>query len=134
MALTYLLDTDWVVDYLQEKPAAIALLQRLRPAGIGISVMTLAELELGVAGARDPKAARRGLDDFLAAADVLGLTQPICRLFAEWSVRLERQGQKLDHFDVLIASTALHHGLTLCTNNRRHFERIMGLSLFSESI
>jgi tRNA(fMet)-specific endonuclease VapC len=33
--------------------------------------------------------------------------------------------------DLLIAATALQHGLTLLTNNRSHFERLEGLTIAS---
>jgi predicted nucleic acid-binding protein len=33
--------------------------------------------------------------------------------------------------DLLIGATALHHDLTLLTNNRRHFERIEGIRIES---
>ena len=33
--------------------------------------------------------------------------------------------------DIWIGATALRHDLTLLTNNRRHFERMQGLSIVS---
>ncbi len=35
-------------------------------------------------------------------------------------------------FDLLIGSTGLRHGLTVLTNNRRHFESIVGLHVESQ--
>ena len=35
--------------------------------------------------------------------------------------------------DILIASTAIHHKLTLLSNNIRHFSRIRDLQLHSRS-
>ena len=131
MAVTYLIDTDWAIDYLHKQPQVIAALEILRPMGLGISVITVAELEIGVRRARDRHAAQEGLENFLAPLVLFEVTRPICALFAEWTVRLQQRGESLDHFDVLIAATALHHHLTLCTNNRRHFERLEGLSLHS---
>jgi len=34
-------------------------------------------------------------------------------------------------FDLLIASTCLHHRLTLLTNNRKHYEMVDGLKILS---
>jgi predicted nucleic acid-binding protein len=50
-------------------------------------------------------------------------------LAGEWRHSYARQGISLSTADVLIAATALHYRLTLCTTNRRHFERFEGLSL-----
>jgi predicted nucleic acid-binding protein len=35
-------------------------------------------------------------------------------------------------FDLLIGATGLRHGLTVLTNNRRHFELIEGLPIESQ--
>ena len=40
-------------------------------------------------------------------------------------------GNLIGDLDILIGFTALRHGLTLLTNNRRHFERLQGLNIVS---
>lgn len=42
---------------------------------------------------------------------------------------LRAEGRLIPDFDVVIAATALAHDLTLVTRNRRHFDRIAGLTL-----
>ena len=42
-----------------------------------------------------------------------------------------RQYRVPGDFDLFIAATGLHYGLTLLTNNRRHFERVEGLQIES---
>ena len=130
MAIAYLLDTSWAIGYLRGESPVITRLKELRPDGLGISIITVAELEIGIVRAQNPIRAQDGLENFIAGITVLGITRPICKLFAEWTVRLQQKGQRLDHFDILIAATALYHRLTLCTFNRRHFERIEGLILY----
>ena len=44
MTLTYLIDTDWVAHYFEGRPNIVARLHDLRGQGLGISVVTLAEL------------------------------------------------------------------------------------------
>ena len=129
MAVRYLLDTSWAILHLRGRPDIVARIEALAPEGLGISIITLAELEVGVARARNSARSRGVLERLAASVTVLDITRPVCTLFAEWSVRLQQRGQGLEHFDVLIAATALHHGLMLCTTNRRHFERFEGLSL-----
>ena len=53
--------------------------------------------------------------------------------FARIRARLRRQGQLIPDLDLLIAATAVTHGLTLVTRNRRHFERIPELALYRPS-
>jgi predicted nucleic acid-binding protein len=47
--------------------------------------------------------------------------------------QLRRDGNLVGDMDLLIASTAIAHDLTLVTRNRRHFERIPGLELYQDS-
>ena len=61
--------------------------------------------------------------DFLAAVDIVPLDDVVCRIFARERGRLRAAGTPLGDFDLLIGATAIRHGLTLLTNNRRHFER-----------
>jgi tRNA(fMet)-specific endonuclease VapC len=52
--------------------------------------------------------------------------------FAQIRGQLRRQGQLIGDMDVLIAATALHHGLVLVTANRRHFDRVPNLMVYTE--
>lgn len=126
MDVTYLLDTSWAVRHLRGQSDIVTKIAELQPEGVGISIITLAELEVGVVRAGDPVKARDVLERFVASLIIFDITRPICQLFAEWSVRLQRRGEGLEHFDVLIAATAIHHHLTLCTTNYDHFERFEG--------
>ena len=40
-------------------------------------------------------------------------------------------GNIIADLDILIGCTAIRHGLTLLSNNRRHFERLQGLNIIS---
>lgn len=50
-------------------------------------------------------------------------------IFGLLKAQLEVSGNRLDDFDLIIASCAMAHNLTLVTNNTKHFERIDGLKL-----
>ena len=55
-----------------------------------------------------------------------------CRIFArEKGPGYEPPGMPIADFDLLIGATALRHGLTLLSNNRRHFGRLPGLNIIS---
>ena len=45
--------------------------------------------------------------------------------------KLEGRGEPIGMDDVLIAATALEHGLTVATRNERHVSRIQGLPVES---
>ncbi len=127
--MTYLVDTDWVAEYLVNRAPAVTLLERLAPEGLAISVMTYAEIYEGVLYGRDPRRAEAAFRAFLQAVRVLPLTRPVLRRFAGIRGDLRRRGQIIGDPDILIAATALQHDLVLVTRNRRDFERIPDLRL-----
>ena len=63
--------------------------------------------------------------------EVVDLDEEICRIFGRERGRLRSDGNLIGDMDLLIGATALRHGLTLLSNNRRHFERIEGLAIES---
>lgn len=103
----------------------------LTPDGIGMSVVTLGELVDGVYGDADRQMSQRELDAFLQGVDLLDVDEEIARIFGRERRRLRVAGNLIGDMDLLIGATALRHGLTVLTNNRRHFERIEGLAIES---
>ena len=91
----------------------------------------MAEIYDGIPGNIAPEDAEQALSDFLAYVEVIPLDDAICRIFARERRRLRAAGNIIGDFDLLIGSTALRHGLTLLTNNRRHFRRLGGLDIIS---
>ena len=64
--------------------------------------------------------------------DVLSLDRSTMREYARISGSLRRAGMRLDAMDLLIAATALEHGLTLVTRNvAGHFDRVPELSVLT---
>lgn len=131
MRLQYLIDTDWVIHYLNGRNDVVERLHILRPDGLGLSIVALAELYEGVYSSRDPEKDEQGLNDFLRGITVLGLDEETARIFGRERGRLRRAGQRIGDMDLFIAATALQYDLILLTNNRRHFDRISGLRIES---
>jgi tRNA(fMet)-specific endonuclease VapC len=64
--MSYLVDTDWMIDGLSGRQATLVFLEAHRDEGLGVSLVTLGELYEGVYGSPDPDAHRASLDRFLA--------------------------------------------------------------------
>ena len=126
-----LVDTDWVIDYQHERLPTVNMLDALLPEGIGLSIVSLAELYEGQLNSADPQAQARSLLSFLSGVRVLPLDVPVCRLFASERSRLRAEGNLISDLDMLIGCTALRHGLSLLSNNRSHFQRLQGLDIIS---
>ena len=129
--MQYLLDTDWVVHCLHDIVRVATRLEQLLPDGVGLSIVSMAELYQGVFYSTYPDANERALREFLADIDIVTVDDEVCRIFATERGRLRVAGTPIGDFDLLIGATAIRHNLTLLTNNRRHFDRVQGLSIIS---
>lgn len=131
MNASYLIDTDWAVHHLNGSKKFHTKLKELRPEGLGLSVISLAELYEGVLYSCDPDTSGKKLERFLSTVTVIGITDGICRIFGHQRGILRQKGLMIGDFDLLIAATCLCHNFKLLTNNRKHFERINGLQIIS---
>jgi len=127
--LSYLVDTDWIIDGLAGMPAALTWFDEHRDEGLAVSIVTLGEVYEGAFISPDPEAHIASFQEFLALFTILPLTDAIVQHFARLRAMLRRQGNLIPDLDLLIAATAIEHDLTFLTRNRRHFERIPELPL-----
>ena len=127
--MRYLVDTDWVIHYLNGDPSIRERLDEARDEGVAVSVVTLAEVYEGISQSPDAVAEELAFLRFLGGFEVLGLGDEICKLFGFERARLRSAGTLIGDFDLLIGCTAVVHDLTVLTNNRRHFERIADIEL-----
>jgi len=126
------MDTDWAVHLLRGGPPEVVEQVRCRqPQGIAVSVVTAAELYVGVARARDPQAAEEAVQRLLTAFPVLAFEASFAPVFGRVQGGLRQQGIEIGDFDAAIAATCLSHDLTLLTNNLRHFRHVQGLKVVS---
>jgi tRNA(fMet)-specific endonuclease VapC len=129
--VSYLLDTTHVIDLLHDDPAVVQLLDTLSPNGVATSIITYLEAFQGTLRLQRsiPQVRFETLFDSLP---VLPLTPAIAQRCARLREHLERQGKQPNRraFDLIIAATALEHGLTLVTNNQQDFSDIPNLTLY----
>jgi len=99
-----------------------------------LSVISLAEFKHGVRRADTTQRAakrQRFLDDVIASFVVLPITANIALRAGELDAELKIRGDMLEMADVFIAATALEYDFPIATQNRRHFERIDGLRIYT---
>jgi tRNA(fMet)-specific endonuclease VapC len=99
--------------------------------GLRLSIISIAELYEGVFNSTNPERNERELQHFLQDVSTVQLDEETCRIFGRERANLRRAGRIITDTDLLIAATALRRNLTLLTNNRRHFERVDGLTIIS---
>lgn len=129
--MRYLIDTDWIIEYLKGNEKVTDFLKEKFEEGLAISVISLAELYDGVYSSKDPERHESALKDFVSGVVVLDITEEACKQFGKLRSKLRKKGELLDNFDLFIASTAKTYNLVILTNNKKHFERIK-LKVLSE--
>jgi len=93
-----------------------------------LSIITRYEILRGLK-AKDAMTQVIAFDQFCLKNIILPLTDEIVVRAAEIYADLRKQGELISDADILIAASALVHGLGIITNNEGHFKRIMDLRL-----
>jgi tRNA(fMet)-specific endonuclease VapC len=125
----YLLDTNIVIFLLRSKHRIHEKIAFVGLNNCFISEITLAELKVGAEKSHDPSHSHRLVDTFAETVSVLPISN-VLDVFASEKIRLEKLGTPMhDHFDVLIAATAIVNQLVMVTNNVKHFTLFSNLTI-----
>lgn len=98
-----------------------------RTGEIGVSVVTVAELQYGVSKSQSKERNQAALETFLLPLDIADFSFAVTVLYGDIRAQLERQGQPIGPLDTMIAAHALSLYVPLVTNNTREFEQVRGL-------
>jgi predicted nucleic acid-binding protein len=121
----HLVDTNVLSELAKPKPAPAVVEWFSRQQAIALSVVSLEELAFGIA--RAPALRRSKLatwfEALLDSADgVYEVTAAIARASGELRAARASAGRPVAQADMLIAATALVHGLTVATRNAADFD------------
>jgi len=128
--MKYLLDTNVCIYLIKHNPPAVRKhFERLVPGDVGISSITLAELEYGAAKSRYPERNHKALAQFVLPLEILAFDAEAALAYGEVRADLEARGTPIGSMDLLIAAHALALGVALVTNNVREFRRVRTLQV-----
>jgi tRNA(fMet)-specific endonuclease VapC len=97
---------------------------------VGLSAVTVSELEFGAMAGDDPKTSLEAIRKVLTPFDLFDYDAVHCPAhYGRLRVQLQADGLPIGAMDMLIAAHALALGATLVTNNTRHFARVSGLTV-----
>ncbi len=125
--LRYMLDTNLCVRVLRDRPQAVRERFNLAADSLCISTIVLAELLHGAAKSARPEHNRTEVERFAARLEVLPFDAGAADHAADIRANLERRGQTIGGYDLLIAGHARSRGLIVVTGNLGEFGRIDGL-------
>jgi tRNA(fMet)-specific endonuclease VapC len=126
----FMLDTDVCIELLRGRAGrAFQRMRRHPPDQIGISSITLAELQYGAAQSARPAYHAHLLVEFCAPLAIFPFDSLAAETYGPLRADLERKGTPIGPMDNLLAAHALSRNLILITNNKREFRRVAGLSV-----
>ncbi len=128
--MNFLLDTNICIYIIKQKPPEV--LQRFNNynvGDIGISSITVAELEFGVQKSKFPEKNQQALAQFLLPLTIVDFDFAVAIMYGKIRAILEKQGTPIGSLDTLIAAHALSLQVTLITNNVKEFNRVPNLKL-----
>ncbi|HUY32476.1 MAG TPA: type II toxin-antitoxin system VapC family toxin [Pirellulales bacterium] len=126
--MTHVLDTNICSAHMRH-PAGLAHRFFQYGGGITISAVVLVELYAGAYKHPNPPKLLALIADLLQEVTVLDFDAACAEQFGKLQGGLLQQGITVPVADLMIASVALIHNLTLVTNNTADFQKIRGLRL-----
>ncbi len=128
--MKYLLDTCTVSDFVKGQPNVLARVKATAPQLIAISAVTRMEIEFGLQ--LNPDRARKlapVMEAFLSSIASFPFEDADAKAAGAIRAALQKQGQPIGVYDILIAGCALARGLVVVTSNLGEFQRIGGLQV-----
>lgn len=126
--MKYMLDTNICIYIIKKKPRKVFdIFKSLEVGDICISSVTLAELQYGVYKSQFVEKNKIALTAFLAPITILPFSDKAAVVYGNIQAELEKMGQPIGAYDLMIAAHALSERLVLASNNMKDFDRIQGL-------
>jgi tRNA(fMet)-specific endonuclease VapC len=128
--MKFLLDTNICIYLIKRKP--LKVLQKFNAyqvGDIGVSSITIAELEFGVQKSQFPSKNQTALTQFLLPLQIADFDHAAAVIYGNIRATLAKQGTPIGSLDTLIAAHALSLKVTLITNNLKEFSRVPNLKL-----
>ena len=128
--MAYVLDTNICIYIIKKKPKKVLeTLKRKKISSIGISTITLSELEYGIVKSQAPGKNRLALIEFIAPLKIYNYDDMAAKHYGEIMAYLEKIGKTMGPLDMLIAAHVRSLGYILVTNNEKEFINVPNLKV-----
>lgn len=128
-----IVDTDVVIDIMQQNRDALRVVAALEEHGtpLSVSVVTLYELFHSLERVRDSNHRRQQIESVLHQLPAREATAAVMKKAGRIDGALAADGRAIGMGDTIIAATGLVHEEAVLTRNVDHFDRIDGLQIES---
>lgn len=128
--IKYLLDTNICIYIMNQRPIEIIhKFKRFSVGDIGVSTITVSELQYGALKSQNIKINLQRIEEFIAPLEILPYDHNAAIFYGEIRYDLERKGEVIGPLDMLIAAHALSNDIILVTNNDKEFQRVSRLRI-----
>jgi tRNA(fMet)-specific endonuclease VapC len=128
--MKYMLDTNICIYIIKKKPQnVISRFRQAKVSEIGVSSITLSELEYGVMKSSKPEQNKIALAQFMAPIEISAYDDAAAQHYGKIRAHLEIRGTPIGSLDMLIAAHALSLNSVLVTNNESEFKRVTALKI-----
>lgn len=125
-----LLDTCTLSHFARRHPLVVQRFEVRGPADLAVSAISVHEVEYGLrSNAVVEKRIGRVMRSLLGVLQCLAFDQNCAHRAADLRAALRTAGTPISAYDLLIAATAMEHGLVLVTSNIRELAQVPGLEL-----
>lgn len=126
----YLLDTCTLSDFFKGDSRTRARIQLTQPIQVAVSTVTVMEIRYGFElNPSIKKKFQSSFEAFLTVSETISFDHSSAIIAAKLRAELKTRGTPIGAWDLLIASTALAHGLILVTSNTREFNFVPSLKI-----
>ena len=128
--IKYLIDTNICIYIMNKRPIEIIHKFKQFDVGeIGVSTITISELQYGVAKSKNRRLNKQRVEEFLSPLEILPYDEIAASIYGDIRLQLEKFGEPIGPLDLLIAAQALSRNLGLITNNEKEFKRVKNLKV-----
>ncbi|ABZ95752.1 VapC-like nucleic acid-binding protein [Leptospira biflexa serovar Patoc strain 'Patoc 1 (Ames)'] len=126
----YLLDTNICIYIINKKPENVyQKFKKISLDNIFISSITEFELRYGVQKSQKADKNQKTLNEFLGYLNVINFDSESASVAGTIRTKLEKKGEIIGPYDLLIASQAIASDIILVTNNEKEYKRIKELKI-----
>lgn len=95
---------------------------------VNLTIITYYEITAGLKFKKAEKQLRE-FEDFVRENNILNISEESTKISGDIYADLRQRGITIGSSDILIAGIAIENGLALVTNNEKHYEPILGLTI-----